>query len=151
MEHTHKHHDSNHESHEHSENEESNQELSFKASLIERHMQELAEKIEYVSQQLEELEEFNKNIKFIKGSKGKETFASLGRGIYIKSSSVENNLFVNVGSGVVLKKTPEDTAKIIEAQIKSFYEGKNSLMAQIEVYKSLMNQTLASLDKARKK
>lgn len=136
-------------SHNHAEhvNEENNQQMAFKASLIERHIQELSEKIEYISQQLSDLEEFNRNMKFIKDSKGKEIFAPLGRGIYVKSSSQDNDLFVNVGSGIVVKKTPEETSKIIETQIKSFYEAKTSLMGQLEIYKNLMNQTIAQMEK----
>ena len=145
------HNHSEHGAHSHLEQDESSQEMMFKASLIEKHLQELAEKIDYVSQQLSELEEFNKDMKFMKDAKGKGVFASLGRGVYVKSSCEEKNLFVNVGSGVIVKKTPEDTAKIIEAQIKSFHEAKNTLMTQLEVYQNLMNQTLAALDMARNK
>ena len=133
------------------EHEEANQELALKASLIERHLQEIAEKIEYISLQLSELEEFNKSMKFMEDANGKEMFASLGKGIYVKSSCQEKDFFVNIGAGVVVKKTPAETAKIIESQIKSFHEAKASLMAQLEIYKGLMNQTLASLGKAEKK
>jgi prefoldin alpha subunit len=135
----------NHHHNEH-EHKESNQELTFKASLIERHIQDLSEKMEYVSQQLSELEEFSGNMKFIKNSKGKNLFAPLGRGIYVKSSSQDDDLFVNVGAGVIVKKTPEETSKIIENQIKSFHEAKTSLMEQLEIYKNLMNQTLVQLE-----
>ncbi len=138
------------ENHDHHHEHEDSQELAFKASLIERHTQELSEKVDYLSQQLSELEEFNKNLKFVKDSKGKEVFAPLGRGIYIKSSSQDNELFVNVGSGVVIKKSQEETAKIIENQIKNFHEAKTSLMAQLEIYRNLMEQTLIQLESKRK-
>jgi len=134
----------------HSLDEESKQELAFKASLIEQHMQELAERLEYISHQLSELEGFSKNMEFMKDAKSKEMFASLGRGIYAKSSLEDNNLFVNVGAGIIVKKTPEETLKIIEQQIKNFHEAKVSLMAQLEIYQGLMNQALAQAEKKRK-
>lgn len=139
-------------SHDHSEHthNEQNQELMFKASLIERHMQELSEKIDYISQQLLELEEFNSNIKFIKDSKGKELFAPLGRGIYVKSSSQDSSLFVNVGSGIIVKKTPEETSAIITNQVKNFHEAKISLTGQLEIYKNLMRQILSQAEKTDK-
>ena len=139
------------EEHNHSEHQhEESQEIAFKASLIERHMQEISEKLDYVSQQLSELEEFHGNMKFIKDSKGKELFAPLGRGIYVKSSSQENNLFVNVGAGVIVKKTQEETSKIIENQIKSFHEAKTSLMGQLEIYQNLLSQALAQIERLKK-
>src|SRR3990172_6671535 len=121
------------------------QELMFKASLLERHLQDFAEKIEYVSQQVAELEDFDKNLKFLKDVKGKEIFSSIGRGVYSKSSCTDNSLFVNVGSGVIVKKTPEETSEIIKSQIKNFHEAKNTLMTQLEVYNGLMRQTISSL------
>jgi prefoldin alpha subunit len=122
----------------------------FKASLIEKHLNELSEKIEYVSQQLAELEEFKKNLEFLKTVKEEDMFSAIGKGIYVRSASKEKNLFVNVGAGVILRKTPEETAKIIESQIKSFHEAKTALMSQLEVYKHLMNQTVSGLENARK-
>ena len=127
------------------------QELMFKASLLERHLQDLAEKIEYVSQQVAELEDFDKNLKFLKDVKGKEIFSSIGRGVYSKSSCTDNSLFVNVGSGVIVKKTPEETSEIIKSQIKNFHEAKNTLMTQLEVYNGLMRQTISSLEKTKEK
>jgi len=132
------------------EQKESSQELMFKASMLERHLQELNQRIDYISQQLVEMEEFEKNLKFLKNSKGKGMFSSVGRGVYTKSDSTSNELFVNVGAGVVVKKTPEETAEIVKTQIKSFYEAKNSLMAQLEAYNGMMRETVSALDKAKK-
>lgn len=131
------------------ENQEPNEELMFRASLIERHLRELSEKFEYLSQQLLELEEFRNNLKFLKDAK-KEIFATLGRGVYVKSQSDSKDLFVNVGAGVIIKKTPEETAGIIEGQIKNFHEAKIEIMAQIEAYKSLMDQTVSVMHKEKK-
>lgn len=137
--------------HSHEESEASpNQELMYKASFIEKHMQELGEKIDYLSHQLSEMEEFNKDLTFLKDAKTKEIFAPLGKGIYLKSSLEDKNLFVNVGAGVIVKKTPEETKKIIESQIKNFHDAKIQLMSQLEVYRSLFNQTLLSLEKPDK-
>ena len=137
-----------HSEHNHSENEES-QELMFKASLIERHLQDLAEKIDYVSQQLAELEEFDKNLKFLKNVKGKDVFSSVGKGVYSRSSCTDDSLFVNVGAGVIVKKTPEETSEIIKSQIKNFHEAKNTLMTQLEVYNGIMRQTINALSKMK--
>jgi prefoldin alpha subunit len=133
-----------HEEHEHSEPEES-QELMMRASLIEKHLQELNDRIDYISQQITELEEFKNNLKFLKDAKNKEMLASLGKGIYLKSSCQDDNFFVNVGAGIVVKKTPEETAEIISSQIKNLHEAKTSLLGSFEVYQRLMGQALSDL------
>jgi prefoldin alpha subunit len=118
----------------------------MRASLIERHLQELNNRIDYVSQQISELEEFKNNLKFLKDAKNKEMLASLGKGIYLKSSCQDDNFFVNVGAGVVVKKTPKETAEIITSQIKNLHEAKTSLLASLEVYQRLMGQAVSDLN-----
>lgn len=126
---------------------ENNEELMMKASLLERHSQELAEKIEYLSQQILDFGEFLKNLDSISDSKEKKMFASLGKGVYVRSSLEEKNLFVNVGSGVVVKKTPKETKEIIESQIKQFHEAKSRLNAQMEVYNGMLSNLMSELSK----
>lgn len=145
----HTHNCSEHEEHNHPESEHS-QELMMRASLIERHLQELNDKIDYVAQQISELEEFKNNLKFLKDAKGKEVLATLGKGIYLKSSCQDNSFFVNVGSGIVLKKTPEETAEIMTTQIKNLREAKTSILASLEVYQGLMNQAISDLNQKHK-
>jgi len=142
----HSHNHQEHEGHEHSESEELSQELMMRASLIERHLHELNDKIDYVAQQILELEEFKNNLKFLKDAKGKDVLATLGKGIYLKSSCQDNNFFVNVGAGIVLKKTPEETAEIMDSQIKNLHEAKTSLLASLEVYQGLMGQAISDLN-----
>ena len=128
------------------------QESMLRASLLERQSQEIAEKIDYLSQQIADLSEFSKNIGlFAKSSQeGKEAFSSLGRGVYVKSILDDNNLFVNVGSGVVVKKTPEETKKIIDGQLSSFHEAKLRLTAQMEIYNQLLSQAVSEFQKNKK-
>ena len=118
----------------------------MKASLIERHSQELGEKIEYLSQQLAELQEFKKNLDFISDSKENKMFALVGKGVYVKSSLEEKKFFVNVGAGVILKKTPEETKEIIASQITQFHEAKSRMMAQMEIYNNLLSKTISEIN-----
>ncbi len=126
---------------------ESSQELMFRASLAEKHLQELNEKIEYLSQQLSEMEQFSRDIAFIKDAEGKEILAPIGKGIYLKSLAEDSNFLVNVGAGIIVKKSPDEARAIIESQIKSFNEARSQLMAQLEVYKRFMSETMNALEK----
>jgi prefoldin alpha subunit len=127
-----------------------NEELMMKASFLERHSQELAEKIDYLSQQLSELEEFRSNLDALSKSKENKMLASIGKGVYVKSSLEDKKLFVNVGSGVLVKKTPEETKEIIEAQIKQFHEAKSRLMAQMEIYNGMLARTMSEIEHSHK-
>ena len=123
----------------------------FRASLAEKHLQELNEKIEYLSQQLSEMGQFSNDIAFLKDTKGKEILAPIGKGIYLKSLAEDNNFLVNVGAGIIVKKSPGETRAIIESQIRSFNDARSQLMAQLEVYKSFMSETMNALEKQNSK
>ncbi len=122
-----------------------NQELMMKASIFERQAQEIGEKIEYLSQQISELEELNKNLGSLQNSDKKEIFSSLARGIYMKSSLTDSKLFVNSGSGVIVKKSVQETKEIIESQLRNFHELKARLMAEMDLYDNLLQKTIAEL------
>jgi prefoldin alpha subunit len=122
-----------------------NQELMMKASIFERQAQEIGEKIEYISQQISELEELNKNLGSLTNSDKKEMFSSLARGIYLKSSLTDNKLFVNSGSGVIVKKSVQETKEIIESQLRNFHELKARLMAEMELYDNLLQKIMSEL------
>ena len=122
-----------------------NQELMMKASVFERQAQEIGEKIEYLSQQISELEELNKNLGSLANSDKKDMFSSLARGIYMKSSLADKDLFVNVGSGVIVKKSVMETKGIIESQLSNFHELKARLMGEMELYDSLLQKVIAEL------
>lgn len=126
---------------------EKNEELMMKASFLEKNLQEVAEKADYLSQQISELEEFRDNLDFLSKSKEKKMFSSVGKGVYVKSLLEDSRLFVNVGAGVVLKKTPEEAKEIIESQIKQFHEARARLMAQVEVYSTMLSKTLSEIEK----
>jgi prefoldin alpha subunit len=138
--------------HEHSHNSsENNEELALRASFLEKHLQEVAEKLEYLSNQISEFEDFRNNLDFLSKSEEKKMFSSLGKGVYLKSSLEDSQLFVNIGAGIVLRKTPEETKAIIESNIKQFHEVKAHLMAQIEVYNSMLSGTLSEIENLQAK
>ncbi len=130
---------------------EQSEQLMLRATLIERHISELRDKLEFVSSQLSELEEFNAGFSSLKDTKDKEMLASLGKGIYIKAKPTDDKLLVNVGAGVIVKKSQEETKGIIEFQIKSFKEARLKLMSELELYESMMAQIVSSLENSPKK
>lgn len=140
----------NHEQENNSIHIDSEQEMMMKASVLENYDREISEKIEYLSQHLAELEEFLKDIDFLSKSNEKKIFSSIGKGIYLKSSIENDNLFVNVGAGVIVKKTPQEAKEIIETQVRQFHDAKTSLLAQKEVYTAMLSSLLSEMQNSKK-
>lgn len=110
--------------------------------ILSQQIQQSQQQIQVMSQQVSELKRLSKNISEIAKSKeDSEMYTNLGVGVHIKSQIKDiKNLLVNVGAGVFVKKTPEETVKIIDQQA-------------IELDKYLVNldaNTNQSVEKAEK-
>lgn len=92
----------------------------------------IEEQISLVNGQLLEFEQLLDGLERIEKDKNGEILAGLGKGIYVKSEIKEKELFVNIGNGVVLKKSNSETRKIIEKQIVQLDEVKQHLLNEIE-------------------
>tara|TARA_Y100000310_G_C20495678_1_gene721416 strand:- start:433 stop:816 length:384 start_codon:yes stop_codon:yes gene_type:complete len=121
-----------------------NQEISFKLEELNRQSQEISERLKIVEQQLLELQNFERNLKELENSKETEVLASLGKGVFIKTDMKKEDLFVEVGSGILVKKSLEESKKIAEQQSKKLNEMKMQLSIQnasiSEKMKSLLHE-----------
>lgn len=108
------------------------EEILLKLSMLEQKSEEIKQQIEAVESQISELESLKLSLKKIDKSKGKEMLASLGRGIFLKTKVEDDKLFVNVGSKIVVKKTPSETIEIIDAQTNEMENIKRNLLGAIE-------------------
>lgn len=106
--------------------------ILLEAADLERKMRTADENIQFVDSQISELEEFRDGVKTLQNSKESEIFSSFGKGVYVKSKLQNKDLFVDVGAGVVMKKTPEETLKIIEDQLNRLRNARMQLLSEID-------------------
>ena len=125
------------------------QELFFKASILEKQSQELQENLILIERQVSELEQFNESLKDFSSSKEKTMLSPLGRSVFVSTEIKDKNLFVDVGSGVVVRKTPEETMKVIKSQIGKFKDAEASIKAQIELHNKELQSILQEFEKSK--
>lgn len=119
----------------------------FQASLLERQANELEQNLQLVEAQINQLEEFKKSLEFLIKSKDNEILASFGRGVYVKSTLKDKEkLFVEVGAGIMVKKTPEETKAIIESQISRLKQARMQIISQIEMTQEQLEEFLSEID-----
>ena len=116
-------------------------EYLMQLQLLEQQAGHFEEQLEVINQQIEELNRLKKNLNDFQNSKESEVFSEFGKGIYFKSSIKSKELLVEVGAGVVVKKTPEEAKEIIVQQIKKLSEAREHLSEKLEIYQ----RTLASI------
>ena len=121
--------------------------LLLQASEIEKRIQELTNNLEFIDSQILELEQFQENLNSLKQWNGKEMLSTLGKGVYLKTAMLEKELFVEVGAGIVVKKTPEETQKVVENQIKRIKEARISVLFDLDSLQKEFNNLLVEINK----
>lgn len=130
---------------------EKNQELLQRAIELKQQSEEVERQLDFVAEQTKELEQFSRNLELLEHDKEKEILASLGKGVYIKAKRDEDaKLFVEVGSGVIVRKTPKEAIEIIKEQVARFQEARLQLTAQLQEQASMFREMLKEVEKVKK-
>lgn len=108
------------------------QELIMKLSMLQQRSEQIEEQINLINQNIAQLEALNNTLLNIDKSKNKEMLAPLGKGIFVESEIKNKDLFVNVGSNTIVKRTPKQTAELIEKQINEMKQMKMNFADQLE-------------------
>lgn len=107
--------------------EQNQQELMFKLSMFEQQIGQLQQQLQAVEQGIVEMNTLNLGLDELVGSKDKEIFAPIGRGIFAKAKLLSEELTVDVGGKNFVKKSIPETKKTIEEQIKKLEDVKTDL------------------------
>jgi len=108
------------------------QEIMFKLSMFEQQIQQLQQQLQAVEQGIVEMNSLNLGLGELVGSVGKEILAPIGRGIFIKTKLLSEDLTVDIGEKKFVKKTIPETKKLIEEQIGKLKEVKGELEESLE-------------------
>ena len=108
------------------------QELLYKLSVFDQHIKQLNQQLQLIEKNILDLNSLNSGMDEIKGSIGKEVLAQLGRGIFVKTNIISEELIVDVGNKNFVKKSITDTKKIIKEQIEKLHQIEKELKDKIE-------------------
>ncbi len=125
--------------------------LLMKASFLQKQAEELEQNIGVIDKELAELNELDKNISFLMASNGKSSISSIGKGIHVKTSIESKELLVEVGAGVVVKKSPAQAREIIDNQITKLAEARNQIMGKIEIYQRTFEDVVREIEESESK
>lgn len=125
------------------------QELIMKFENVNAQMQELNEQGKIVETQLRELNQFGDSLKAMYENDSDEMLASLGKGVFVKTDIRDKKLFVEVGSGYMVKKTPEAAMDVVKSQIGKLSEMKIQIGERVEVLNEELRKILEKAEKAR--
>jgi prefoldin alpha subunit len=98
------------------------QEAIFKLGMMEQQLNQLQQQLQSVVRGISELESLDLGLDEINQTKDKEIFAQIGKGIYIKSKLISENLVINVGDNNFVNRTVPEVKELIRSQIKRLKE-----------------------------
>ena len=123
------------------------QTLLQEAARLEQFTRELEEHDEFLTRQIAELGQFQTSMQSMIKSKETRMLAPLGKGVYCKADIADRNLFVEVGAGVLVKKTPEALSDVIDNQLEQLKASQVHLTAQIGLCTQKLQEVMHELEK----
>lgn len=107
------------------------QEIMVKLGMFEQQIRQLQQQLQIVEESLTELNSLNSGLDEIKISQNKDMLAPLGRGVFVKTKLISDELTVDVGGKTFVKKSIPETKKIIQEQLKKLEDIKNDLIKNL--------------------
>ena len=117
-------------------------EMIQQSKILEAYMNDILTKESTVNRLIAEAHLASEAIQELSASaKQEESLVPIGIGIYLKVSvPTVTNLLVNVGSGVTIEKSKENTKNYVELKLKEFELASKQLQSQKEQVAMRMNQ-----------
>lgn len=122
------------------------QQLLMEASQLEKYSNELEQHEAYLAQHINELMQFSEQLEILNQTNETSMLASIGKRVYLKTEVVDKSLFVEVGAGVVVRKTPEELATVITEQLTQLRASHEQLKLQLAFSTEKLQQIMAVLE-----
>ena len=124
------------------------EETMMQASMIEREARQLEDNLQLIDSQIIELENFKISLSYFIKSKEKEMLCCLGKGVYIKSEVEDKGkLFVEVGAGIIIKKSPEDALEVAGQQAERLQNARKEILLRLNQYHAQLQDFISSMNK----
>ena len=117
------------------------QELIMKFGMFEQQIKQTHQQLQAVEQAILDVNSILVGLDELKGSEGKEILAPIGRGIFLKTKLISEDLLVDVGEKNFVTKDIGSTKKIIGEQIEKLEQAREELENSLnEINQALTNR-----------
>ena len=106
---------------------------ALEKQIIQQNLMNLKNQINSLEMQTQELKKIKEDFSSLKNIKNKKTYVPLGAGIFLESELKNmENVVLNVGSNVLVKKDFVSAKKILEKQIDELVKIKSQLESELD-------------------
>ncbi len=126
------------------ENDENNSqnELMMKLSFFEQQISQIQQQLEMIEKGIIEMNSLGLGLEEFKGAEGREVLAQIAKNIFVKTKLISDELIVDIGGGNFIKKSIEDTRKLIGEQTKKLERLRGELNSALEKINDELTKTI---------
>jgi prefoldin alpha subunit len=112
----------------------SRREKLLELQYLDSQIKQIEQQMTQVEEQIFEVDSLIENLSELKETKkGQELLVPVANGIFLKANIEDvKNLKVNVGGGVVVEKTIDETVEMLKEQIRNIEIYKNEMLMQLQ-------------------
>lgn len=129
--------------------EENQQELIFKWGMYEQQIQQLQQQLQAVEQGVFEMNSLHEGLGELVGSVDKEIMAPIGRGIFVKTKLLSEELTVDIGNRTFVKKTIPEAQELIKEQLAKLDDVKKELNDNLDKVGEEMQRVMSEAQKEK--
>ncbi len=107
---------------------------------------EIEERLNLVEQQTGELKSFEESLDSLDKSNQDDILAPLGKGVFLPAKIKDKMLFISVGAGIFIRKSPAAAKKIVKEQIEGMASIKEELYGRMEALQREMQDIVGKMD-----
>tara|TARA_Y100000310_G_scaffold251425_1_gene257907 strand:- start:10657 stop:11121 length:465 start_codon:yes stop_codon:yes gene_type:complete len=108
------------------------QELMFKLQMYEQHINQTQQQQQAVEQGVADLNDLLSGLEELRGKEGQEVMAQIGKGIFVKTKLISEELTVDIGNKSLVAKSIDDTKALIQEQLGKLGEARMELNKNLE-------------------
>ncbi|MFA5953766.1 MAG: prefoldin subunit alpha [Candidatus Pacearchaeota archaeon] len=117
-------------------------ELQMKFSIFEQQIMQIQQQLQILEETILDLSRLNNDLDELKGKIGKEILSQVGRGIFVKTNLISEELIVDVGDKNFVKKSIPETKKIISEQIEKLNISRDNLEQELKKINSELTKLI---------
>lgn len=125
------------------------QNLVDRVQMLHAESELVEERISFIDKQVTELSEFLGHLSFIEASSQNELVSSLGKGIFIRSVLSSKEIMVDVGAGVLVKKSGPEVQKIIQSQLENLARMRGESQHQLATLQREFETIITRIESAQ--
>ncbi len=127
------------------------EELNKKFMQFEQQIKQIQEQLGAIEQAILDMSQIKMGLDEIKGKKGEEIMAPIGRGVFIKAKLLSEELTVDIGGKNFVGKSVDETKKLIEGQIEKLKGIKGELEMELEKINQEITAVMMEHEQSQKK